>query len=149
MKGLALRADFSDASAAQTRYLWPNRGDALNRSTIESFKTHLIVASITAAAIDATLCVFSDLYGISDATFETRAYRLIFFAGVVAVTILVRGVTLGCYVFALRQRHVLRFLRRGVYVSDACKFRPLVLLHLRLTGVLQVDVNAQTIYPKR
>ena len=115
----------------------------LNHTKLESIRAHLMVASIAATVIDAIVLLLIDLFNISESVFETAAFRLLVISGISIALVTTRGFLLVTYRSALRQSNVSTHSPHdGVHVSGACRLRPLVMLHLRLSGIPYAETNA-------
>lgn len=107
----------------------------MNSTMVRSIRAHLITASIAATCINAVVLVSMFVFGINESTFETSGFRLAVIATVAIATGLTRLFALGAYRYALQQSDMYAAISEGGYVHDVRRFRALVSLHLRFSGV--------------
>ncbi|MEM5338495.1 hypothetical protein [Paraburkholderia azotifigens] len=107
----------------------------MNSTMVRSIRAHLITASIAATCINAVVLVRMFVFGVSESTFETGGFRIAVVAAVAIATGLTRLFALGAYRYALKQSGLCATIDEGRYVHGAGRFRALVSLHLRFSGV--------------
>ena len=95
-----------------------------------------MVASLAAIAIDASVLAVMGLFNVPESAFETTIFRIAVIFGVSLAIFWTRSLALISYRSALRQGHILMANEiEDIHLSEACPFRPLVILHFRLSGV--------------
>ena len=106
----------------------------MSPTLIRSIRAHLMIASLAATVMDAGTLASMYLFDISASTFETPEFRIGVVAGVAIATALVRLLALAAYRLALRQQRAIACTDDPA-VHDAYRFRALVRLHCRLSGL--------------
>ncbi len=95
-----------------------------------------MVASLAAIVIDASVLAVMGLFNVPESAFETTNFRIAVIFGVSLAIFWTRSLALISYRSALRQGHIMIATEiEAIHLSEACPFRPLVILHFRLSGV--------------
>jgi hypothetical protein len=104
--------------------------------TVDMLRAHLMAASLMAMAIEAVALPTLLLFPVERAVFDSALFRLCAALAIAAGVALLRYFAHCAFELALRERHAnYRSPACGtVSIGAGCPRRPLVLLHLRLTG---------------
>ncbi|MFT4070103.1 hypothetical protein [Paraburkholderia sp.] len=105
-------------------------------ATIDMLRAHLLVASLTAAGIEALLCIAWPVLPVSRAFFASTSFRLFALALIVGGVLVAREFAHAAFELAVQRHHAIPAASGAWQVAAAaeCPRRWLVVLHLRLTG---------------
>jgi hypothetical protein len=99
------------------------------------FRAYLMTASLASVVIVALALFTISVFGVSDKTFETPAFRFVAFAGVICMVVLTKIVARIAFHSAVSRRYVTPVDSPGhsIFLANECPGRRLVILHLRFS----------------
>jgi hypothetical protein len=104
-------------------------------TTVDMLRAYLMTASLASAVIATLALAALAVFGISDQTFQTPAFRAGAVAAVIFLVLLTRQAAKLAFHTAVANRHTPPIGPRGhrISVSRECPRRQLVILHLRFS----------------
>ncbi|MDH6151291.1 hypothetical protein OKW46_005216 [Paraburkholderia sp. WSM4179] len=128
--------DESRPLPASGRAARPRTRHVMKRVTIDMLRAHLLVASLTAAATEALLCIALPVLPVPDAFFASASFRLFALALIIGGVVIAREFAEVAFEVAVRRDYAIRAAvgASPAVIAANCPRRWLVVLHLRLTG---------------
>ncbi|ACC70370.1 hypothetical protein PPMP20_32410 [Paraburkholderia phymatum] len=116
----------------------------MKQTTVQMIRAHVVTASLAATTIDVFVVGLLFFCKYPETLFETRSFRELAFALLVAAVLIMRHAARIAFRAAVNRRHAhyLGPRRDAVCVSAMCPARSLVILHLHFTGMPYVPVKA-------
>jgi hypothetical protein len=105
--------------------------------TVDMLRAHLMTASLMAMILEAVALTSLFVFHVSEGTIRSTTFRLLAIAVIVGGVLVTRRLACLAYKVAVKNRHAICRGQRTLLVSvlPDCPRRPLVILHLRLTGI--------------
>ncbi|WP_147329496.1 hypothetical protein [Paraburkholderia sp. DHOC27] len=102
---------------------------------IAMLRAYLLIASLTAAAIQTMALLSVALFGVSEAVFVSLPFRVAAALTIIATVLVVKQIARVAFLSALSHEHatITDTPSRTTRVSAVCPVRALVVLHLRLS----------------
>jgi hypothetical protein len=104
-------------------------------STVDMLRAYLMTASLASVFIATLALAALVVFGISDETFQTPAFRAGAVAAIICLVLLTKKAAKLAFHSAVANRHATPIgpLGHSISISRECPGRPLVILHLRFS----------------
>jgi hypothetical protein len=111
----------------------------MKAATVDMLRAYLLTASLAAMLVELVVLAAIVVFGISEETFQSKAFRLSVILILLATVLATRQIARAAFRSAVANRHVTfsgvlfeTVTAETVTVSPTCPGRPLVILYLRL-----------------
>jgi uncharacterized membrane protein len=115
----------------------------MKRSTVDMLREYLMTASLASVSIVALVLAMLAVFGISEETFQTPAFRTGSVTAIICLVLLTKKAARVAFHSAVANRYATPIgpLDHGISVSRECPGRQLVILHLRFSRRLSDPVD--------